>query len=72
MHEHVFPHHAVALANSQRGSEAKKLVRTVARLGEDEAFAYAEEAIAKLFASEEAAEGMAAFAAKRSPSWVKE
>jgi methylglutaconyl-CoA hydratase len=52
--------------------EAKKLVRTVARLGEDEAFAYAEEAIAKLFASEEAAEGMAAFAAKRSPSWVKE
>jgi methylglutaconyl-CoA hydratase len=52
--------------------EAKKLVRTVARLGEDEAFAYAEEVIGRLFTSDEAAEGMAAFAAKRSPAWVKE
>ena len=52
--------------------EAKRLVRTVARLGEDEAFAYAEEKIAKLFASEEAAEGMAAFAEKRPPGWVTE
>ena len=31
----------------------------------DEAFAYAAEKIAELFASAEAAEGMAAFAAKR-------
>jgi methylglutaconyl-CoA hydratase len=50
--------------------EAKRLVRTVARLPEDEAFAYAEAKIAELFASEEAAEGMAAFVAKRPPRWV--
>jgi methylglutaconyl-CoA hydratase len=52
--------------------EAKMLVRTVAQLTEDEAFAYAEDVIARLFASAEAAEGMAAFAAKRPPAWVKE
>ena len=50
--------------------EAKRLVRTVARLPEDEAFAYAEARIAELFASEEAAEGMAAFVGKRPPRWV--
>ena len=37
-------------------------MRTVARLPEDEAFAFAEKKIAAIFASEEAAEGMAAFA----------
>lgn len=52
-------------------AEAKKLVRTVARLPEDDAFAYASEKIAELFASEEAAEGMKAFAEKRPPAWVK-
>lgn len=52
-------------------AEAKRLVRTVARLPMDEAFAYAEERIAKLFASPEAAEGMAAFAARRKPSWAE-
>lgn len=52
--------------------EAKMLVRTIAQLTEDEAFAYAEDVIARLFSSEEAAEGMAAFAAKRPPAWVKE
>lgn len=50
--------------------EAKRLVRTVARLPEDDAFAYAEARIAELFASEEAAEGMAAFVAKRPPRWI--
>ncbi len=50
--------------------EAKRLVRTVARLPEDEAFAYAEARIAELFASEEAAEGMAAFVQKRPARWV--
>ena len=50
--------------------EAKKLVRTVARLSEAEAYAYAEEKIATLFASDEAAEGMAAFAQKRPPKWA--
>jgi len=51
-------------------AEAKRLVRTVAHASEEEAFRYAEEKIAALFASEEAAEGMAAFIGKRSPSWV--
>jgi methylglutaconyl-CoA hydratase len=51
--------------------EAKKLVRTVAKLSEADAYAYAEARIEALFQSEEATEGMAAFAQKRSPSWVK-
>lgn len=51
--------------------EAKRLVREVARLSEDDAFAYAERKIAELFASEEAAEGIAAFIQKRPPRWVK-
>ena len=51
-------------------AEAKRLVRTVSRLPSDEAFRYAEEKIAALFASDEAAEGMAAFVQKRSPRWV--
>lgn len=51
-------------------AEAKRLVRTVARVPEDEAFRYAEEKIAALFASEEAAEGMAAFIGKRPPRWA--
>jgi methylglutaconyl-CoA hydratase len=50
--------------------EAKQLVRTVASLPEDEAFAWAEKKIATIFASDEAAEGMAAFAEKRKPKWV--
>jgi methylglutaconyl-CoA hydratase len=51
--------------------EAKQLVRTVAALPENEAFAFAEKKIAAIFASPEAAEGMAAFAEKRKPAWVK-
>jgi enoyl-CoA hydratase/carnithine racemase len=51
--------------------EAKRLVRTVAALPEDEAFAYAERKIAELFASDEAAEGMSAFVQKRAARWVK-
>ena len=50
--------------------EAKRLIRTVERLPEDEAFAFAEKKIAELFASEEAAEGMRAFAEKRPPRWA--
>ncbi len=61
---------AVAKGGPVAIREAKKLVRTVARLDEDAAFAYAEERIAELFASPEAAEGMAAFAEKRDPAWV--
>jgi methylglutaconyl-CoA hydratase len=52
-------------------AEAKRLVRTVARLPEDEAFAYAEQRIGELFASDEASEGIAAFMEKRPPRWAK-
>jgi methylglutaconyl-CoA hydratase len=51
-------------------AEAKRLVRTVARLPEDEAFAYAEERISVLFASEEASEGIAAFMERRPARWA--
>ena len=61
---------AIATAGPIAIAEAKRLVRTVSRLPEDEAFRYAEEKIAALFASEEAAEGMAAFVGKRPPRWA--
>ena len=51
--------------------EAKQLIRTVSTLSMDEAFAFTEQKSAELFASEEAAEGMAAFTEKRPPKWVK-
>lgn len=62
---------AIAQGGPIAVAEAKRLVRTVSRLPMDEAFAYAEAKIAELFASAEAAEGMAAFAQKRRPSWVE-
>jgi methylglutaconyl-CoA hydratase len=61
---------AIALGGPIAIGEAKKLVRLVSRLPEDEAYRYAETKIAKLFASEEAAEGMAAFVGKRPPRWA--
>lgn len=61
----------IALGGPIAVAEAKRLIRTVARLPMDEAFAYAEEKIAALFASPEAAEGMMAFAGKRKPNWVE-
>jgi len=51
-------------------AEAKRLVRVVSTAPLDEGFDYAQRKIAELFASDEAAEGMAAFAEKRSPTWV--
>ena len=51
--------------------EAKQLVRTVARLPLDEAFRYADEKVAGLFAAPEAAEGLAAFLEKRRPKWAE-
>ena len=50
--------------------EAKALIRTVERLPQDEAFLFAEAKIAEIFASEEAAEGMRAFAERRPARWV--
>ncbi len=61
---------AIALGGPNAVAEAKKLIRTVARVSMDEGFAYAEAKIAELFASPEAADGMMAFATKRKPSWV--
>ena len=61
---------AIAQGGPIAVTEAKRLVRTVARLPMEDAFAYAETKIAELFASAEAAEGMAAFAERRKPAWV--
>jgi methylglutaconyl-CoA hydratase len=61
---------AIALGGPNAVAEAKRLIRTVARVPMNEGFAYAEAKIAELFASAEAAEGMMAFATKRKPSWV--
>ena len=62
---------AIALGGPEAIAEAKRLIRTVARLPMDEAFAYAEQRIATLFASAEAAEGMASFVEKRKPKWAE-
>jgi len=51
--------------------EAKSLVRDVPKMELEEAFAYTEKKSAELFASPEAAEGMAAFVGKRKPSWTE-
>jgi methylglutaconyl-CoA hydratase len=48
----------------------KRLVRDVPTLSMDAAFAEMAERSARYFASEEAREGMTAFAEKRSPRWV--
>ena len=51
--------------------EAKKLVRRVSQLSIAEGFAETGPWTARLFRSEEAAEGMAAFREKRKPAWVQ-
>jgi methylglutaconyl-CoA hydratase len=50
---------------------AKRLVREIARLAPDDAYAHAAQKTAELFAGPEAAEGMAAFAQKRRPRWAE-
>jgi methylglutaconyl-CoA hydratase len=52
-------------------SEAKKLVRRVSTLSVEEGFKETAPWSAKVFQSEEAAEGMAAFREKRSPAWAR-
>lgn len=63
---------AIAAGGPNAIREAKALVRNVAKLTEDAGYAYAEEKIAQLFASEEAAEGIAAFVGKRHAAWIKQ
>jgi methylglutaconyl-CoA hydratase len=62
---------AIAKGAPNAVAAAKRLVREIPRLEPDDAYAAAAEKIAKLFASAEAAEGMAAFAQKRSPSLIE-
>ena len=59
------------LAGSPQGLAAsKRLLERVPALGFDEALEWASSLSAELFASEEAAEGMAAFLEKRPPRWA--
>ena len=53
-------------------AEAKKLVRRVPLLSREDGFAETAPWSASLFASEEGAEGMAAFREKRKPNWVSD
>ncbi|MBW2694722.1 MAG: enoyl-CoA hydratase/isomerase family protein [Deltaproteobacteria bacterium] len=62
---------AIAKGAPSAVAAAKRLVREIPQLAPDDAYASAAEKIAELFASPEAAEGMAAFAQKRPPSWVE-
>jgi methylglutaconyl-CoA hydratase len=62
----------LAAGGPQAVRETKQLLRTVPSLPRDEAFAYTAEVSARLFASGESAEGRAAFAERRPPSWVGE
>ena len=51
--------------------EAKQLVRRIPGMTMDEGFRWTAAKIAELFASDEAAEGMQAFVAKRRPRWAE-
>jgi methylglutaconyl-CoA hydratase len=62
---------AIALGGPIAVGEAKRLVRTVARMPIEAAWAHTEAKTKALFASEEAAEGIAAFAARRKPRWAE-
>ncbi|MGE3620837.1 MAG: enoyl-CoA hydratase-related protein [Acidimicrobiia bacterium] len=51
-------------------AEAKRLLAEVPAMGRDAAFAWTSELSARMFASPEAAEGMAAYLDKRPPAWA--
>ena len=51
---------------------AKKLVNEIPRMTQEDAFPWAADFSAELFASDEAAEGMEAFLQRRNASWVPE
>lgn len=52
--------------------ECKKLVREVSQLSREDGFALTGEWSGRMFRSEEAAEGMAAFREKRQASWIED
>ena len=58
------------LGGPQALAAAKELLRTVPGMPEDDAFAWAGELSARLFAGDEGREGMAAYLEKRRPSWA--
>ncbi len=51
-------------------AEVRKLLRAVTSSSVEDGLRYAEDVIARLFKSEEGAEGMAAFNEKRKPAWA--
>ena len=59
----------IGLGGPNAVAECKKLVRRVPLLSREDGFAETAPWSAKLFASEEASEGMAAFREKRKPNW---
>ena len=62
----------ICLGGPNAVAECKKLVRRVPLMSREDGFTETAPWSAKLFASEEAAEGMAAFREKRKPHWVKD
>ncbi len=62
----------IALGGPQAIAECKKLIRRVPDLSVRDAFAETAEWSGRVFRSEEAAEGIAAFRERRKPSWVAE
>lgn len=60
----------VRLGGPNAISEAKRLIRTVPALSMAEAFRHTSALIGRLFASDEAREGMQAFLQKRRPGWA--
>jgi len=62
----------IALGGPMAVQECKKLVRRVPELSIAQGFAETAPWSARLFNSEEAAEGMAAFREKRAPAWTQQ
>jgi len=62
---------AIALGGPIAVGEAKRLVRTVSRLPLEAAWVHTESKTKALFASDEAAEGIAAFSERRKPKWAE-
>ncbi len=61
----------ICLGGPNAVAECKKLVRRVPRMSREDGFAETAPWSAKLFATEEAEEGIAAFREQRKPHWVK-